>query len=444
MKNLSALNISNYLKVNNVNLIKSAEKLASGFKINSASDNPSGLTISEKMKAQIRSLDQAYKNSQDVVSLIQVTDSALGEVHSILDRFKEICVQAANDTSSDSDRLKLEDEVSQLKLEIDKIARTTNFNGIKLLDGSLSDNTLNTKPKTETDEEISTSKLDYIKSVSLLTMFSSSNSIFIRNELDDYGEREDILDFSAIKDGSLIVVAGAKFEFDTNGKLQNNDAHAIDIKDLDNNGIKKNFKKVFNSVKPDGIKIKIYEYSDVGYSVIFEGGTDKINVEYKDAVSEPEPDPIPPPVPIPIPKPTSEPNLPHNNLNGIVIQLNSSASSVLINIESVTTQSMNLDKATVATREDASKSIKYVDNAISIISANRAKLGALQNKFEHIMSNLDVSSENLTASNSLIRDTNIAKEVVAHKRFSMLNEFGQILLTQSNKQAQSVVRLLKY
>jgi flagellin len=137
--NIAALNTYRQLTINNASGSKAIEKLSSGLRINRAGDDAAGLAISEKMRAQIRGLEMASKNAQDGVSLIQTAEGALNETHSILQRMRELAVQAANDTNDDSDRAQLQEEVDALVNEIHRIATTTEFNGMTLLDGSLSD-----------------------------------------------------------------------------------------------------------------------------------------------------------------------------------------------------------------------------------------------------------------------------------------------------------------
>ncbi|CAM3514158.1 flagellin [Hydrogenibacillus schlegelii] len=136
--NISAMNAYRMLTLNNSNVAKSLEKLSSGLRINRAGDDAAGLAISEKMRGQIRGLDMAVKNAQDGISLIQTAEGALNETHAILQRMRELAVQAANDTNVDEDRQALQQEVDALKAEIDRIANTTEFNTQKLLDGTFS------------------------------------------------------------------------------------------------------------------------------------------------------------------------------------------------------------------------------------------------------------------------------------------------------------------
>ena len=136
--NLSAMNTNRMLGISTSSLSKSTEKLSSGYRINRAADDAAGLAISEKMRSQIRGLDQASSNAADGISMIQTAEGALNESHSILQRMRELAVQAANGTETDSDRSNLQDEIEQLQEELDRIASDTEFNTMPLLDGSLS------------------------------------------------------------------------------------------------------------------------------------------------------------------------------------------------------------------------------------------------------------------------------------------------------------------
>ena len=140
--NMSAANTNRQLAITNGNLAKSTEKLSSGYKVNRAADNAAGLTISEKMRGQIRGLDQASTNAQDGISLVQTAEGALAETESILQRMRELAVQAANDTNVTADRAAISEELSSLEAEIDRIGSQTEFNTMKLLDGSFTNKNL--------------------------------------------------------------------------------------------------------------------------------------------------------------------------------------------------------------------------------------------------------------------------------------------------------------
>jgi flagellin len=170
--NIAALNTYRQLSANTVNTSRSLEKLSSGLRINRAGDDAAGLAISEKMRSQIRGLETASRNANDGISLIQTAEGALNETHSILQRMKELAVQAANDTNTETDRAEIQKEIDQLKTEITRIAEQTEFNTKKLLDGSMSikadlDNTTNItkiaiKPEATVAEGNYTVSVEYI------------------------------------------------------------------------------------------------------------------------------------------------------------------------------------------------------------------------------------------------------------------------------------------
>ncbi|WP_345242347.1 flagellin Hag [Pontibacillus salipaludis] len=265
--NIAALNTYRQLASANNSQSKSMEKLSSGLRINRAGDDAAGLAISEKMRGQIRGLDQASRNSQDGISMIQTAEGALNETHSILQRMRELAVQAGNDTNNSEDRGALKDEVDQLNAEITRISDQTEFNTKKLLDGSLS-----------------------------ATLQIGAN------------------------DGQVLNVAIST--------------------DMDAAGL---------------------------------------------------------------------------GVNGISID----------------------------TAANVSSAISSIDSAIQTVSDTRSYLGAHQNRLEHTINNLGTSSENLTAAESRVRDVDMAKEMMAQTKSSILSQASQAMLAKANQQPQGVLQLLR-
>lgn len=437
MTNTLQLNIVNNLKHNNIYMSNSVYKLTSGFKINTSSDNPSGLAISENMVAQIRGLDKSYENSQNAISLIQVAEGGLQEVNSILDRLKEISVQATNGTNTDSDRIKLDEEAQTLKAEIDKISNSTHFNGIKLLNGNLSNEEFDKSNNSETNDEIALktniSNLNDYKTLPKATVMA--NKPILEETKLVGGRRQDVVNFDAIVDGTSIVVEGAVFEFDDDGKINDSSANVVDIKGLDDSGKRTKFKTVFNNIKPNGVSISILGSSSGSQFRITYSPAGTINVEYKEAPAPPPPVPPTPPIPRP-------PFVSYSEVKGVYIQVGGSSNSILFSIDSVSTEKLGIDNLCLTDYKNSSNAISSVDNALETISSIRAKLGALQNRFECILNILSVSSENLNAANSLIKDCDISKEVVQFGKFGVINESNQILLAQSSANAENVLQLL--
>ena len=265
--NLSAMNTNRQMGVVTNALQKSTEKLSSGYKINRAADDAAGLSISEKMRAQIRGLDKASDNAQDGISLIQVAEGALNETHSILQRMNELATQAANDTNTSTDRGAIQKEIDQLTEEIDRIRSTTQFNTQNLLDGNF-----------------------------------------------------------------------------TGKKLQ------------------------------------------VG------------------------------------------------SLNG---------QSITLSISNMDATSLSVSSLSVTSFTSAGTAMKAIQDAIDSVSEQRSKLGAVQNRLEHTINNLDTTSENTSAAESRIRDTDMADEMVQYSKNNILSQAGQSMLAQANQQTQGVLSLLQ-
>ncbi|MCI9447751.1 MAG: flagellin [Lachnospiraceae bacterium] len=317
--NLQAMNANRMLGSVTTKQSGSVKKLSSGYKINSAADDAAGLSISEKMRSQIRGLDKASNNAQDGVSLIQVAEGALNEVHSILHRMNELATQAANDTNTSVDREQIKDEIDQLATEIDRVARLTQFNTMNLLDGSFKDKNL-----------------------------------------------------------QVGALSGQNIE--------------LDVKAMDTHGLGLAF--VFNNpAEIDAIleKTPSIEYiekndeKDTAYPgwQSFDVGTGKKNL-YK-------------------PK-----------------------------------QCLFVDS-----HENAGRTMRLVQNAVGLVSQMRSSLGAVQNRLEHTIANLDNTSENTSAAESRIRDVDMAEEMVTYSTNNILAQAGQSMLAQANQNSQGVLSLLQ-
>ncbi len=276
--NMNALNAHRNMGINTTSAGKSMEKLSSGLRINRAGDDAAGLAISEKMRGQIRGLDQASRNSQDGISLIQTAEGALNETHNILQRMRELAVQASNDTNIQDDRAQIGKEITELQKEINRIASQTEFNKKKLINGSLS---------------------------------------------------------GADGNASVLLQVGA------------------------------------NSKQTVTLKIATMTVSALGVSA-----------------------------------------------GKIVISDSTSAASITAMIDTINT-------------------------AIDSVSGERAKLGAMQNRLEHTIANVNTSSENLTAAESRVRDVDMAKEMMSFSKNNILQQAAQAMLAQANQQPQGVLQLLR-
>jgi flagellin len=264
--NINALNSLRQLGMNNANTGKNLEKLSSGYRINRAGDDAAGLAISEKMRAQIRGLEQAQQNANDGISLIQTAEGGLNETHAILQRMRELAVQSANGTYDDTDRANLQAEVSELIEEVNRIADSTKFNGIDLLNGDLTD---------------------------------------------------------------------------------------------------------------------------------------------------------------------------------LQLQIGANDETVTMSVADMTASGLSVDGVDISDAADATSAIGTIDTAINLVSEARAGLGAMQNRLEHTVNNLGVTTENLTAAESRIRDVDMAKEMMAYTKNNILTQAAQAMLAQANMQPQGVLQLLQ-
>ena len=264
--NINALNYLRQLGMNNSNTGIYLEKISSGYRINRAGDDAAGLAISEKMRAQIRGLEQAQQNANDGISLIQTAEGGLNETHAILQRMRELAVQSANGTYDDTDRANLQAEVSELIEEVNRIADSTKFNGIDLLNGDLTD---------------------------------------------------------------------------------------------------------------------------------------------------------------------------------LQLQIGANDETVTMSVADMTASGLSVDGVDISDAADATSAIGTIDTAINLVSEARAGLGAMQNRLEHTVNNLGVTTENLTAAESRIRDVDMAKEMMAYTKNNILTQAAQAMLAQANMQPQGVLQLLQ-
>ncbi|WP_416141350.1 flagellin [Lysinibacillus capsici] len=412
--NISALNAHRNLGFNNTQASKNLEKLSSGFKINRAGDDAAGLAISEKMRGQIRGLDMATKNSQDAISLIQTAEGALNETHSILQRMRELSVQSSSDTNVELDRDAIQQEITQLTEELDRISETTEFNTQKLLDGSFSGTFqigANEGQELKMDiDKMGAAALGLVNTTTLgkdvatsatagTTLADGSYKIEGAALLDAKGNQ-----VGTVTGNTITGANGAEYQFTAADTLTNGGTLTV-------KGGKATAQTELNSVSS---KLSAGKYEIVGSQVI------------KD--------------------------------NKVVGEVTTTAGTYKIKVgnEEVefTNADLNLDAAlapgskfeingvSVSTREQASGTITKIDDALQQVSKQRSGLGAVQNRLEHTINNLGAASENLTAAESRIRDTDMAKEMMEFTKNNILMQAAQSMLAQANQQPQGVLQLL--
>ncbi|SEB17285.1 flagellin [Paenibacillus sp. 276b] len=379
--NIAALNTHRQLGANTGASSKNLEKLSSGLRINRAGDDAAGLAISEKMRGQIRGLDMAQKNAQDGISLIQTAEGALTETHSILQRMRELSVQASSDTNEGVDRQKLQSEVDELSKEIKRISTDTEFNNQKVLDGSFADKTfhigsnsgqnikLTINNMSNTDLGVSTVKgveRDLTAVGASVTNYSSQDlSIATATVGTADVEKTSV----AIADDGTVTITLAQ-KADGTVTATKDDVVAALKKAFDTKGLDV-------EVKSDGTS----------------GAAGALTAVAVDAV---DPDVI-------------------DDTKGIRI----------------------------STQASADKAITTINNALNKVSEERSKLGANQNRLEHTINNLGATSENLTAAESRIRDVDMAKEMMSFTKNNILTQAAQAMLAQANQQPQGVLQLLR-
>ena len=509
--NMQAANANRMLGITSGAQAKSTEKLSSGYKINRAADDAAGLTISEKMRKQIRGLDKASSNAQDGVSSVQTAEGALTEVHSMLQRMNELAVQAANGTNSkDTDRKAIQDEIDQLNTEIDRVAETTKFNEIYLLKGDDGEKTINlnahdaglkgtltdngdgtatftmkalndgdtvsiggknyTIGSTKTEADKLVAAPDAGKPAKTLTIGDKKFTLKA-GDTKVYDENGQQL-FVKTADGATAAEAfDASKELTTNGTFKNNantdvanTAVTIDnLKDYVKGGVKvsdgtttltvlTDAKNASGAAGADGVddndtsvitKQKAYELAGKELLAANQIGDTEGNAEVKNVDTS---------------------DLAYDAGNGtfnikvgqakvantLSFSLHVGADAdmtnkITVDIETMNSANLGIKGLNVTDKNGsaATYAIDAISDAISKVSSQRSALGAVQNRLEHTIDNLDNISENTSSAESRIRDTDMAKEMVNYSKNNILAQAGQSMLAQANQSNQGVLSLLQ-
>ena len=375
--NLMAMNTHRQLALNNTAGSKSTEKLSSGYRINRAGDDAAGLAISEKMRGQIRGLNQASRNAQDGISLIQTAEGALNETHAILQRMRELAVQAASDTYTLDDRREIQKEINQLLDEIDRIANNTEFNTKKLIDGSLA--------------------------ATGATAPTGGGSGAATATATVTGTAIDDLNFS----GEEVSFKINDADISISGNFSGNISGLVSALQAKLDAVFSGSDKV--TVSNSGDALILTASKDI---VLAGSGLGDLGLT--------------------------------SGTTEAVAASGASGGTGTTNIASLKVD--NVDTATtggVLTQSGADAAITNINIAITQVSAERSKLGALQNRLEHTIKNLDNVSENLQASEARIRDLDMAKEMMEFTRISILQQAATAMLAQANQQPQTVLQLLR-
>ena len=390
--NMQAANANRMLNVTTSAQSKSTEKLSSGYKINRAADDAAGLSISEKMRKQIKGLDRASTNAQDGVSCVQTAEGALTEVHSMLQRMNELAVQASNGTLSEDDRSNIQDEVDQLITEIDRVSETTKFNETYLLKGD--DN------KAQISNTVySSPQMGMVKDA-----MASGSTLEVKTAMDSTGKT--VYKFtSGLKEGD--TWAGKKVVANTAtpaaDQITVDDAKAAEL-----TAMNKVITSYAGEMGINGVTLAEGENDVTSTSKTF---------NYNDAL----------------------------NVSLHVGADSSDNNKISMKIESMSSDYLGIKDLKVSgkTYLQATGSIDTISDAISKVSKQRSELGAVQNRLEHTINNLDNVSENTQTAESRIRDTDMAKEMVNYSKNNILAQAGQSMLAQANQSNQGVLSLLQ-
>ena len=387
--NLQAMNANRMLNVTTGQQAKSTEKLSSGYRINRAADDAAGLTISEKMRKQIKGLDQASTNAQDGVSSVQTAEGALTEVHSMLQRMNELAVQSANGTNAQSDRDAIQAEITQLTTEIDRVSETTKFNEIYLLKGD-----------SKTTKDVTFYKSGYVTNDDMDLFLEGSTTAI---------DKKDIAD--AVASGKKLYTEAAKAA----GQKQAGDKLAK--KGTDYAYLTKIYDNTGKELSAEEAKKATGDlFANKEHTVKVKTKTDYLTT---------------------------------NTVNGeLSFNLHVGADSeadnkIGVSIETMSSLGIGVKDLKVSTEDDATVAIDTIAAAIQKVSSQRSALGAVQNRLEHTIDNLDNVVENTTAAESRIRDTDMAEEMVNYSKNNILAQAGQSMLAQANQSTQGVLSLLQ-
>ncbi|MHC1759572.1 MAG: flagellin [Negativicutes bacterium] len=488
--NMAAMNTYNKLSANNAATSKSLEKLSSGLKINRAGDDAAGLAISEKMRAQVRGLDQASSNSQDAISLIQTAEGALTETHSILQRMRELAVQSSTDTNTNDDRTKIQSEIDELAKEITRISNTTEFNTKNLLAGGLS-TTFHVGANSNQNMTMNVAAMDAqslgVAGATVNTTFTNTNTgistltttspnlnnYYVTSDYDAASAgavtlsnagggagTADVTAFTGSADVTFQVKIGSA---DGTGKVTSASystdggttwsAATVDSSGAD--GI---------ATLADGAKLTFATDADnaVADTYTFTATAEKITLGINPAANGSGVD-------------VGTDVVVHNNQSSATLgssasnqvasttfsfatlkakgaalvsdkitQTVTNSSTAVIGADgAVTTNAVTQKGLDVSSQGAANSAITTIDNAIKTVSTERSKLGAVQNRLEHTINNLGTSSENITSAESRIRDVDMAKEMMSFQKNSILSQAATAMLAQANQQPQGVLQLLQ-
>lgn len=469
--NLRAMNANRMLGITTGVLSKSSEKLSSGYKINRAADDAAGLAISEKMRKQVRGLTQASSNAEDGISAVQTAEGALTEVHDMLQRMNELAVKAANGTNALSDRQTIQDEVTQLLTEIDRVAETTKFNEIYLLKGDanrvekyLAAKDAGIEGQLQDGATRATFTMNALKFGDSITIGNKQYQIgMVGND----GAKAIAVTIEKATAGELVTIDGVQYTVAADDAQENADKNVLTSANIAKKIVGqstvlymgKTYHVMKDEMNTNGTQGND-EIDDVDASVITdEKAYEMIQEELRLANS------------VGANKTQAsvaayklETN--NNNVQKAVFSITQKGvytaqedlnfslhvgadadmtNKISVNIQAMDTKGLGIDGLTVKNISGsyATYAIDSIAEAIAKVSQQRSMIGAVQNRLEHTINNLDNVVENTTAAESQIRDTDMATEMVKYSNSNILQQAGQSMLAQSNQANQGVLSLLQ-
>ena len=478
--NISAVIANKHLLRNETSLSASTEKLSSGYKINHAYQNPSGMAISNRMRAQIKALDRATDNTSDGISVIQTADGALNEVTSMLQRMRELAVQAANDTNTPEDRAQIQKEVAQLRDEVDRVSSSTEFNSMQLLNGDMQ-----TKAYADGVTRLSVSSAvdpgtyqiqigqaakkatlaggtpsDAVKAAQAGSFTINGQKVTLTADMtsdeafEELKKAAQLGDVTATRDttGKITLTSGISTDDydEVLGNAWGQDAKieiATDKNDKRSAEAAKYFGLNDNQQKPqrgtdaevkllntgtgsfsssataaiDGKKVTITDNNGFEMSFMLNSKTTDSNSSIEGGLE-----------------------IKVTDIGRLSFHVGANKDQTIeVEIPSISAKELYLDQVNVNTFDSASRAISLVDNAITKISSIRSDLGAAQNRLEHTYDSNNATSENVNDAISRILDTDMATEMVEYTKDNVLQQAGTSVLSQANELPQMALQLLQ-
>ena len=473
--NLTAMNSNRMLGLTQSSQAKSTEKLSSGYKINRAADDAAGLSISEKMRKQIRGLTQASANAEDGISTVQTAEGALNEVQDMLQRMNELAVKASNGTNSENDRTYIQNEIDQLTTEIDRVAETTKFNETYLLKGDkdavkgysysygtdtkagatfatgknstvTGSNTgakITVSAATPADDKAAALQNDLLKALqksgAKVTIAAGADGASAANVAITVEGYDVASDGKVSKDGvnTGIKLTASAGNNNSTGTVALSDTLTLDSKavtaaakgahaafyDKDGNKISENALSNYFTSTTTGNTINTTKLKDKTLYDAFGNTVTPVAANIQSA---------------------------QDQVGSLKLSLHvgadaTSNNKIELNLDAMSAKGLGVNGLRVdgATSTNADNAIETIKEAIQKVSTQRSALGAVQNRLEHTINNLDNVVENTTSAESAIRDTDMATEMVKYSNNNILSQAGQAMLAQANQSNQGVLSLLQ-